>query len=313
MTSLPLVSPEQETASQPSLFPPVERRSRLSREELYESYIGKKSVVISGLTEDWPAVSLWDGNYFRELAGNLRVKVKPGYIPKGETEFLDLDRYVQIVDGYEREIREGGELPPEPPAYLHDIPMLAMLPRLVEDVKPFPVDFLPRWYRPQWWRFAQFFFGPTHSLTPLHFDTLGTHNLFFQVRGRKRFIIISSEDRERCYLYSWRWAAVDPEHPDFQKHPLFEKVQPQEALLGPGDVLYMPPGTLHHVRGLDMTISFNIDWHTRRSAYSGMAGVLRGMPWKNFYYNAVAAFGLTTGISSKTLYPLYRSYLDYIS
>jgi len=323
MTSPDLASPQEagstpvsKTTSEPApLFPSIERRSGMTPEEFKRDYVGKKSVIIGGLTEDWSALGLWNGEYFRGLAGDMRVKVKPGYIPAGETELLNLDRYVEIVDRYESELKAEGNPREgqEPPAYLHDIPMLAMLPRLVEDIQPFPAEFLPKWYRPQWWRFAQFFFGPTHSLTPLHFDTLGTHNIFFQITGRKRFIIISSEDRESCYLYGWRWADVNPEEPDFLKHPKFREVQAKEALLGPGDVLYMPPGTLHHVRGLDLTISFNIDWHTRRSAYAGMGGVVRGMPWKNFYYNAVAAFGLTTGVSAKTLYPLYRSYLDYIS
>lgn len=296
-----------------SPFPEVERREGLTAEEFRRRYRGRRSVVVSGLTQEWRAVTEWSGGYFAELAGDLRVKVKPGYIPQGEVDFLTLGRYAEIVEGYEAILASGGEKPAQPPAYLHDIPMLAMVPRLVDDVQPFPVDWLPRWYRSRWWRFAQFFYGPTHSLTPLHFDTLGTHNLFFQVKGTKRFIVISSEERRRCYMYGWRWSEVDPEAPDFHRHPAFSEVTPREALVGPGDVLYMPPGTLHHVRSLDESISFNIDWHTRGSAYAGMAGVTRGMPWKNFYYNAIVAFGLTTGISSRALYPLYRSYLDYIS
>jgi hypothetical protein len=125
--------------------------------------------------------------------------------------------------------------------------------------------------------------------------------------------LVDRKERDNCYIYKWRWSKVDAEQPDFKKYPRFRNAKVLEALIGPGDILYMPPGTLHQVRGLSQSISFNIDWQTRKTAVRGATKIFAGMPATNAFYNAVAAIGLWTGVPSKVLYPLYRSYLDYVS
>ncbi len=294
-------------------FPEVERRRDLSPDEFFESYVDQKSVVMEDMVVDWAASGRWNTDYFCDVIGDMRIKVKPGYLPTGAVDFLPFKNYAQLVIAYEEQLSQGEAGPEDRPPYLHDIPMLSMCPRLVDDAIPFPVAYLPKWYRSQWWEFSQFFFGPTHSLTPMHFDSLETHNTFFQVAGRKRFVLVAPQERQHCYLYKWRWSHVDPDNPDFEKHPDFLKVSPTETTLNPGDVLYMPPRTLHHVQSLDLTISFNIDWQTAKTALRGAAAIFRGMPLENVYYNSVAAAGLLTGLPSRVLFPLYKPYLDYVS
>jgi Cupin-like domain len=291
----------------------VERRKHLSREEFYRDYVDRKPVIIEGVASEWAATSKWTSDYFRRVAPELRVKVKAGYLPKGETALLPLGRYLDLLDQYEEKLKKGQAGPDDRPPYLHDIPLLACLPQLVADVCPFPNYLLPSWYHEEWWNFSQFFYGSTHSFTPLHFDCLETHNVFFQIAGTKRFVLVDRNDRGKCYVFNWRWSEVDAEQPDFEKHPKFRNARVQEALVGPGDILYMPPGTFHQVRSLSQSISFNIDWHTRTTAVRGASKILAGMPAKNAYFNGVAAVGLWTGVPSKYLYPLYRSYLDYVS
>ncbi|WP_347257367.1 cupin-like domain-containing protein, partial [Methylocaldum sp.] len=111
----------------------------------------------------------------------------------------------------------------------------------------------------------------------------------------------------------WRWCEVDAENPNFVRHPLFREAQVRECTVEPGDMLYMPPGMLHHVRSLDCAISFNVDWHTRESSVQGILALGRGMPLKNVYYNAVIALGLCAGISAEQVLPWCRSYLNYVS
>jgi hypothetical protein len=155
--------------------------------------------------------------------------------------------------------------------------------------------------------------GGNHSLTPLHFDTLYTHNLFFQIVGRKKFLLIPGKQKKFCYIYNWRWSPVDPVSPDYAAYPLFEKAACMEVILEPGDVLYIPPGMLHQVHGLSFSISFNIDWHTGRSVTQGLFSFLRGAPGTNIYYNFLIALGLFFRIPSKYILPYYKSYLNYIS
>ena len=207
---------------------------------------------------------------------------------------------------------EGG-LEIERPLYCHDIPIFEIAKDLIDDVRGVDAAFLPSWYRQAWWKYAQFFMSPTSSVTPLHFDTLLTHNMFFQVYGKKEFIIMPHSASNYCYRHKWRWFQVDPTKPDLQSFPEYQKAHVQKVILEAGDVLYMPPGTLHHVTTIDASISFNVDFHTPKSALKSFSGLLRGMPKENAYYNFILFLGLIFKVPSNRLFPYYRSYLNYIS
>lgn len=296
-----------------SEFGTIERRDRLASEEFFEAYVAESvPVVLSGAIADCTALKWWTLDNLRRAAGHRVVRLKEGYLSRLTTSQMPLRHYLDSIEQYERKLRSA-EAPGDRPAYLHDIPLADIIEDIDADLAAFPSEFLPAWYRTDWRRFAQFFLGPSHSETPLHFDTLLTHNLFFQVVGRKRFILLMSNDQKYCYRYQWRWFDVNPESPDYSRHPLYRKTRPLKCIVGPGDMLYLPPGTLHHVRSLDCAISFNVDWHTRRSALKGVLACLQGMPRESVYYNMVLAAGLWTRIPTRRVLPFYRSYLNYVS
>lgn len=284
----------------------------ISRDDFYKEYVKKNRIVLlKGMAAKWPAVEKWNYDYFKQMGGNLEIPLKTGDVSQGKKVMRTIAEYTSQLEQYEHDLAAGRS--PEKPAYLHDVPIFLLLPELKNDVDPFPVHLFPSWYRDRWWSFVQFFMGSTNSLTPLHFDTLCTHNMFFQIRGSKKFYIVPAKDRDKCYLDSWRWAKVDLENPDFNKFPLLEKAQREEVLVEPGDILFMPSGTLHQVRGLSYSISFNIDWHTHGSVATGLVSGFKGAPRKNVFYNGVIAAGLYFGINSKHLFKYYKSYLNYVS
>jgi hypothetical protein len=209
------------------------------------------------------------------------------------------------------EISKG--INPDEIYYCHDIPIFHLIPQLKNDINETISQYLPAWYKKQWWQYVQFFMGPKNSVTPLHFDCLLTNNLFFQVKGRKKFIIMSYNEAKHCGRYGWRWFHLNPEAPDLNRFPSYVAAQPIEVVVNPGDVLYMPPGTLHMVRSLDASISFNIDFHTPMSSLTGFLSGFRGMPMKNVFYNFLCVLGLILKIPSERLFPFYKSYLNYIS
>lgn len=298
--------------------PPVDCRERLSSDEFFSEYVAQgRPVLVEGALKACPALTRWTRSQLRARSGQRTVTLKRGLVEESvsglKTVASGLNDYLDELEAYESRIRSGKVSAAERPPYLHDVPLLSILPDAADDLEGFPADYFPPWYRAQWLHFAQFFLGPTHSLTPLHFDCLLTHNLFFQVMGRKRFILLDHSQLPRCYRYRWRWCEVDAENPDFARHPLYRDAQVRECIVGPGDLLYLPPGMLHHVRSLDSTLSFNVDWHTRGSAIRGVLAVVRGMPLRNVYYNAVLTLGLGTGLSPQRILPWYRSYLNYVS
>jgi len=288
--------------------------TQLSSAEFAGRYVAeRRPVLIKGALAGSVAFERWTFDRLREESGAKTALLKD-WSAAGEIVMqpMKIGSYLDGIEQYERR-RAAGDFTERRPAYLHDVPLTSVFPNASTDLAAFPQDFFPSWYGADWTRFAQFFLGPSTSVTPLHFDCLLTHNLFFQLRGRKRFTVLDHAQLEYCYPHDWRWCAVDPESPDFDKYPLYRNAAPHPILVEPGDVFYMPPGMLHHVRSLDAAMSFNVDWHTRASAVKGALAVTRGMPLKNAYYNLVIAFGLWAGVSNRRLMPLYRSYLSYVS
>lgn len=291
----------------------IERRYKLSGKEFIANYVEQtKPVLISGVIQDWSSLNKWSAEYFKLIAPSFAISVKSFSSEKEiKTKKLLMEEYVNLLEAYEIKKKRGQatNLPP----YCHDLPLFSLVPSLVEDVQRFPLDYLPKWYHYKWWRYCQFFFGCSDSITPLHFDCLLTNNLFFQVVGRKQFTILMPEDAKYCYRHSWRWFKVNPENPDLDKYPQYENARPIKFIVNPGDILYMPPGTLHHVRSLDMSISFNIDWHTKKSALNGIVASLKGMPTKNVYYNFLITMGLRFNLPPQIIFLFYKSYLNYVS
>lgn len=299
-------------------YPVVERIENLSSTSFFSDFVAKnRPVVVPGALRHCRALSCWTADHLHKVAGSRTVKLKQGLNEEGvaglKTIASRLNDYLDCVADFETRLQRNEVSAKDRPPYLHDLPLLSVLPDAANDLNGFPADYFPDWYRTDWFKFAQFFLGPSHSLTPLHFDCLLTHNLFFQVRGRKRFILLHHDQLPYCYRYKWRWCEVDAENPDFMRHPLYREAQVQECIVEPGDMLYMPPGMMHHVRSLDCSMSFNVDWHTRGSAIQGMLALRRGMPLKNVYYNAVIALGQCAGQPARRVLPWYRSYLNYVS
>ncbi|GBG25984.1 Hypoxia-inducible factor 1-alpha inhibitor [Hondaea fermentalgiana] len=94
---------------------------------------------------------------------------------------------------------------------------------------------------------ANFWLTPDNVIAGMHYD-LG-HNMFGQIAGCKRFLIVNSTEWMRMQLFPLhhpndrqsQWELLDDD-----TVPL-DKIPAMVADLGPGDTLYMPPLTFHRV------------------------------------------------------------------
>lgn len=292
---------------------PVDVRPGLSADEFAAEYINRKPVLMPGAIRELPAVSRWTVSHLGTVAPELQVQVKTGYVADGNLTRMRLADYCRLVAEWEEDGANSDAPGRERPSYLHDVPLLSMVPALRHDAEPFPREFFPHLYRDAWWKFAQVFVGPSGSETPLHFDTLLTHNLFFQIQGRKRWVMVDADDRHLSYPYNWRWSPVDPEAPDLERYPLFGDARLRTCVVEGGDLLYMPPGTLHKVVSETACVSFNLDWHDRLSAWRGVTAVRHGMPVRNLRYNTLMGLGVWAGVPLPLLMPGLRSYFSYVS
>jgi hypoxia-inducible factor 1-alpha inhibitor (HIF hydroxylase) len=105
--------------------------------------------------------------------------------------------------------------------------------------------------------------GQRDVITQCHYDA--DENIFQQVTGHKRFIFFHPQDFGKMYLYPAhhardRYSQVDLQNPDYSKFPKFKGIVGHEAVLGPGDVLYVPTHWFHEVEtaadGPSLSIAF---------------------------------------------------------
>lgn len=97
--------------------------------------------------------------------------------------------------------------------------------------------------------------GPAGTLTPLHHDL--TNNLFVQIYGRKRFLMIPACEVPLLYNERHVYADVDAFAPDYQQYPRYRDATVMDFILHPGETLFIPIGWCHAVEALDISISIS--------------------------------------------------------
>ncbi len=107
---------------------------------------------------------------------------------------------------------------------------------------------------------VNFWMASGGAVSRLHYDA--AHNLFLQLRGRKRFLLVAPHDAvaQRLPLYPsahpcHRASPFDPTSFLASQVPQMAALRVQEALLEEGDLLYIPPFWFHHVETLTGSMS----------------------------------------------------------
>ena len=114
-------------------------------------------------------------------------------------------------------------------------------------------------------------------ITHAHFDQ--DHNFFVQLKGEKRFTLWSSSQHELLYMYPrvhplWHKSRINFRAADLTKFPDFARSRAQQVVLGPGDVLYVPPYTWHYVETLSPSVSLST-WSHDYDLYDHMNAIYR--------------------------------------
>lgn len=228
----------------------IERRTRVSSSEFLERYYAvNRPVILTGLLEGSTARARWTPEYLAEVCGNATVQIMggrqadPGY----ETNSESHKREVKMAD-YVRMVLDCGESNdlylvanngffnrPETQALFPEVPRL---PEYLDWSAPGNRVFL--------------WFGPAGTVTPLHHDLMNI--LVSQIYGTKRFTLIPPEQTPYVYNQVGVYGEVNCGEPDDFRHPLYRQATPIDVEIGPGDVLFIPVGWWHFVRGLEISI-----------------------------------------------------------
>lgn len=229
----------------------VERKTRPSREQfLRDHYATGQPVVIEGAFDHWAALSKWTPHWLREQFGQAMIEVQ------GERNRNP--RYEMQAEKHVHTMRFGEFVDRVLAGPTNDLYMTARNSGLNSEVlAPLwdDVPGIPEYLTSGPGRQGFFWFGPAGTITPLHHDL--TNNFMAQVYGRKRVKIVSAPHLPFVYNDLHCFSAVDAEAPDPTQHPAYQQARVLEVDLGPGDLLFLPVGCWHHVRGLDISITMS--------------------------------------------------------
>jgi cupin-like protein len=216
-------------------------------------------VVVSGAVEGWPAMHRWTPGWLSEQFGDRVVPVSCGPVTSGTTVEMTLGDF---LTGRQR-ARPAGQL------YLRQLRLPGVLPELMADFST------PPYCPPERPVITNLWLGPEDTVQPFHKDNQNpfapVHNLLVQVRGRKLVSLVSPDHDAGMYPRPAgqplaNYSQVDYLRPDFVRFPHFRDVEVQEAVIGPGEIAFIPAGAWHHVRSLEPSISLNFWWHRTRLA-----------------------------------------------
>jgi hypothetical protein len=109
---------------------------------------------------------------------------------------------------------------------------------------------------------AKVWVGKAGTVTPMHRDV--PHNLHVHLTGRKRWLLFPP-GASGMYPHGLlsgmpNFSPVDPERPDYVRHPRFRRITGLGAVVQPGETLFIPHGWWHHTRTLDDAVSMNFWW-----------------------------------------------------
>ncbi|MDZ8237946.1 MAG: cupin-like domain-containing protein [Nostoc sp. ChiQUE01a] len=222
--------------------------------------------VIEDVAKDWDASKKWCHQYLIEQCGNNLVPVRfyhpnfwhnsenyayeDGYEPKKEIKFHEY-----INNHIEKTVQENNL-----ECYLSEAYFEDRFPELVRDIT-YPEYFDRKAFVTFWYGFSSKNFSST---TNLHFDPL--HNIFAQIRGRKRILLYPPSDYLSFYPPLDGTSGVgfnskvNPDLSNLELFPKFPRQDKIEITLQPGEILYIPPFWWHHLTAVDENISLSF-WY----------------------------------------------------
>ena len=232
-------------------------------------YTTNRPVIIQGAMDNWDALRKWTPEWLKQQFGERIIQVQSN---------RNSDRFYEInMEQHRRQMkfREYIDLIMSHES-TNDFYMTAnntyknrdALKELWDDV-----DMLPNYLNKESSCKGYFWFGPAGTVTPLHHDL--TNNFMAQVYGRKLIKLIPAYHMPNVYNHLHCYSEIDMDNIDYERFPLFKKANIMKLILEPGEVLFLPVGCWHYVRGLDISITmsftnfqFNNDFSSNYTTYN---------------------------------------------
>lgn len=247
---------------------PIPRIQCSTREELLERWgipgALRTPVILVGMTKRWKAIGKWTPRRFRERFEEQTYRafvdlrddgVPHRWLAADHARMMTMRDFVDLMERSPK------------PCYLSQIP-LGQFPKLADEI-----DFRAVAPPDQHETYTALWIGSGNTNSGLHFDKLD--NYFVQAYGRKIALLASPDQTRFIYPYRYNFAKsrVDPERPNLEDFPGLREVTLMEAVLEPGEMLFIPKLWWHYLRSLEPSISINY-FFGQYAALGDLVGVL---------------------------------------
>ncbi len=230
---------------------PIDRVDHISKEDFTKNYLEpRRPLVISKLSESWPALEKWTFEYLKQVVGDKTVPLydsskadpsKPINAATTEMKFAD---YIELIKKEPTDLRIF---------FFDPIKHANGLMNDFSAPKHLMGGFLDK--------YPGMFFGGTSSETFLHYDIDLPHIWHTHFLGRKHIILFDYKWRDRLYCLPFATYALEDfkvEKPDFEKFPSLNGIHGYEIIMNHGDTLFMPTGMWHWMKYLDGSFSISL-------------------------------------------------------
>lgn len=233
----------------------------------------QRPAVVRAGAAHWPALARWTWEFLSKHDAVVPVEVGKHY--------LDPDHRAGVPMQFSRFLFQAGLFPPRTTGaeclYLAQTDIFEHIPALKADIRD-PADWdswVPASSREAARTHA--WIGPAGSWTPLHRDPV--HNLYCQVIGSKAFRLYAPQVEHALHPFADvprrnSSRVLNPKDPDIEQFPDFPTLPYEEAVLEPGDVLYLPPRWWHYVESLTASAAISF-WFTLPADAQGRGSSLK--------------------------------------
>lgn len=219
---------------------PVNRISGVAPKDFVKDYFNKNQPVIlkDFISKESACWSKWSYDYFKEIAGDEQINVygkeedSQGFAASPPIGKMNFGQYLDTISEGPTELR------------LFLFNLLKLRPELKKDVLFNDVtggkvlQNLPF-----------MFFGGEGSATRNHFDIDMSHVFLSQFHGYKRIWLFPNNQSDLIYKLPYNFHSIaNLKTSSVEEYPGLKFLDGYEALIGPGETIYMPAGWWHYIQ-----------------------------------------------------------------
>jgi len=221
--------------------------------EFRECYLKPgKPVIITGLSDQWPAYKNWNPEYLAKLAGDRLLNVSQ----MDSGDYVSSKNFKMTLKDYLNKLDSNHETRLK--FYLAELPILKYLPELLDDL------ILPDYFNKTESDPNCFLYVGKGVFSQLHFHTMGSAMLT-PLYGYKKIRLFAPDQTRYLYKYPWysannNMSKTTELDPDIKIFPEFEKAKYIDLTLNRGEVLFIPIYWWHGVTNEAMNIAVVTFW-----------------------------------------------------